>query len=241
MLKSILFSVVMTVGVLGAACNKPSELPLAGHNSWEWMLSTYVDGSGVVNYSAWRGQLDALKEVVQRMGMQAPGDNASRAEKMAYWINLYNASTVLLIVDNYPVSSIMDLDKGKVWDRKWIKVGDKLLSLNNIENDILRPQFQDPRIHFAVNCAAKSCPPLWNHAWTAANLEKTLDERTRLFINHPAYNEISPSAIRISKIFEWYAKDFGHIIDYINKYSKVKVNNDATISYIPYQWALNGR
>ena len=87
-------------------------------------------------------------------------------KKMAYWINVYNAFTIKMIVDNYPVSSITKLHGGKPWDVKWIELGEKKYSLNEIEHNILRPQFKDARIHFAVNCAAQSCPPILNKAWT---------------------------------------------------------------------------
>ncbi len=158
---------------------------------------------------------------------------------MAFWINAYNAFTVKLIVDNYPISSIMKLDNGKVWDRKWINIGGKTYSLNNIENDILRPQFKDPRIHFAVNCAAKSCPPLLNRAWTAANLESNFEKQARAFINNPEFNKISAKEVEVSKIFDWYASDFGNLIDYLNKYSSTKINANAKVKFREYDWALN--
>lgn len=158
---------------------------------------------------------------------------------MAYWINAYNAFTIKLIVENYPVSSITKLHNGNPWDVKWIKLSDKSYTLNNIENDILRPQFKDPRIHFALNCAAQSCPPLFNHAWTADNLNQTLDQRAKAFVNNPAYNKISKDAVQISKIFEWYAADFGNIINFLNQYSKTSISPNASIKYMEYNWDLN--
>ncbi len=211
------------------------------HVSWDNMLKQYVSANGVVDYTSWKTELGTLQKLVSEMGNSRPGVQASNAEKMAYWINLYNASTVLLILDNYPVRSIMDLDNGKVWDRKWITSGDETLSLNNIENDILRPKFKDARIHFAVNCAAKSCPPLLNSAWTASMLDETLDERVKAFINHPSYNKISPDAVKISRIFEWYKGDFGDLIGFLNKYSKIRINKQVRVAYIDYNWALNGK
>ena len=125
----------------------------------------------------------------------------SRNEKMAYWINLYNASTVQLILNNYPTSSIQNINGGKPWDKRWIKSGSKTYTLNEIENSILRPQFKDARIHFAVNCAAKSCPRLMNKAFTASNLNSLLDENARWFINNSTFNDISAKKVEISKIF----------------------------------------
>ena len=159
---------------------------------------------------------------------------------MAYWINAYNAFTVKLILDHYPVGSIMDIKSGKPWDWKWIKLGDKTYSLNEIEHQVLRPQFKDARIHFAVNCAARSCPPLLNRAWTAANLNNWLDQQAGKFINNAKYNQISAAGAKISKIFEWYAEDFGpNIIDYLNKFSRTAVKTGAPVTYLEYNWELN--
>jgi len=158
---------------------------------------------------------------------------------MSYWINAYNAFTVKLIVDNYPLKSITKLENGKPWDKKWIKLGGKTYSLNNIENDILRPTYKDARIHFAVNCAAKSCPPLLNKAWTSRNLESNFERQAKAFINNNTYNKIGGNEIEISKIFEWYAVDFGNIVKYVNKYASTKADAKAKVKYMEYNWDLN--
>ena len=150
-----------------------------------------------------------------------------------------SAFTVKLIVDNYPLESITKLHGGKPWDHKWIKLGDKTYTLNNIENDILRPQYKDARVHFAVNCAAKSCPPLLNRAWNKRNVSSYYEKQAKAFVNNSNYNKISADKVEISKIFEWYAADFGDLITYLNKYSKTKINPGAKISYIEYDWKLN--
>jgi hypothetical protein len=166
-------------------------------------------------------------------------DAWSKKEKLAYWINAYNAFTLKLVVDNYPTKSIMNFDGGKTWDVKRIQLGDKKYSLNNIENDIIRPQFKDPRIHFALNCAAKSCPPLWNRAYTAENLNATLEARTKAFINDPNFNTISASKASVSKIFEWYAADFGDLKKYLNKYAATQLKPSTTVTFNEYDWGLN--
>jgi hypothetical protein len=122
---------------------------------------------------------------------------------------------------------------------KRIKLANKKYSLNKIENEILRPQFKDPRIHFAVNCAAKSCPPLYNHAYTAENLETTLEARTKTFINNTKYNTLTSKSVKISRIFEWYSADFGNIQAFLNKYSNKKINSEASVEYNEYNWDLN--
>jgi hypothetical protein len=163
----------------------------------------------------------------------------SRVEKIAYWINAYNAFTIKLILDNYPTKSILNFDGGKTWDVRRIRLNDKKYSLNNIENDILRPQFKDPRIHFAINCAARSCPPLWNHAFTPENLSAALEARTSAFINDKKYNTLASTRAQISKIFDWYRTDFGDLKKFLNKYSDTKLKNTAAVEFNEYNWDLN--
>ncbi len=210
------------------------------HKAWNNLLTQYVSKSGEVQYKSLKAsRMAELEQYLKDLAATPVQKSWTKAQKMAYWINAYNAFTIKLILDNYPLSSITNLSGGKVWDKKWIKLGDKTYSLNNIENDILRPMYKDARIHFAVNCAAKSCPPLLNRAWTEVNLEPYLEAQAKRFINNPAYNQISADKVVISKIFEWYAGDFGNIVEYLNKYSKTKINADAKVSYQEYDWALN--
>lgn len=213
--------------------------PTPSHEAWDKLLQKYVSAEGKVNYKGFKEAKATLQQYLDSLSANPVQSNWTKAEKMAYWINAYNAFTVKMIVDNYPTSSIMKLHNGKAWDVKWIKIGDKTYTLNNIEHDILRPQFKDARIHFAVNCAAKSCPPILNRAWTADNLNKFLEQQSKAFINNSKYNKITADAVQISKIFEWYAVDFNNIIEYLNKYSTTKINTNAKVSYIEYDWALN--
>jgi len=143
-------------------------------------------------------------------------------------------------VDNNIPSSITNLDGGNTWKIKRVKIGSTTYSLSQIENSILIGQFGEGRIHFAINCAAKSCPPLWNRAFNSDNVQSMLTQRAREFINNPKYNTIKKRSAELSKIFEWYAKDFGNdIIAYINKYSAVQMIGSAKVSYREYDWALN--
>lgn len=209
------------------------------HSAFNALLQKNVSSSGKVNYQGFKAQKADLQKYLDDLAANTPSSEWGRKETMAYWTNAYNAFTIKLIVDNYPISSITKLENGKPWDKKWIKLGDKTYSLNNIENDILRPKYKDARIHFAVNCAAQSCPPILNKAWTAANLAANFEKQAKAFINNPKFNKISANSIEISKIFEWYAADFGNIIDYLNKYSTTKISADAKVSYMEYDWALN--
>lgn len=209
------------------------------HDLWNDLLKKHVSADGKVDYLGFKKDMAALESYLGGLTRNPVQDDWSRNEKMAYWINAYNAFTVKLILDNYPISSITKLDNGKTWDVKRITLGKNTYSLNNLENDILRPKFNDARIHFAVNCAAKSCPPLLNRAFMADKLDVQLEQQAKAFINNPKYNKISANEVQISKIFEWYAQDFGNIIEYLNKYSTTKINPNATVKYLEYDWALN--
>lgn len=209
------------------------------HDAFDQLLRKYVSASGKVNYAGFKKEEAILDTYLEALNKNAPANGWSKSKKMAYWINAYNAATIKLILKNHPVASITKLHGGKPWDHKWIPLGGKTYTLNNIENDILRPVYKDARIHFAVNCAAKSCPPLLNRAWTEGNLNRYLEKQTKSFVNDPKQNTISADAVEVSKIFEWYAVDFDNLIDYLNKYSDTKINPNAKISYKEYNWDLN--
>ena len=217
---------------------KRGELSLT-HTAWDSLLQQYVSESGQVNYKALKANPAVLVAYCQLLADHLPQENWSREEQLAYWINTYNAFTMKLIVDNYPTASILRFDGGKTWDVKRIVLGGKKYSLNQIENEIIRPQFKEPRIHFALNCAAKSCPPLYNHAYTAANLDTVLETRARQFINNPDYNTLSANKATVSKIFDWYGADFGDLKKYLNRYAKTPLKSTATITFKEYDWNLN--
>ncbi len=210
------------------------------HSTWNTLLSKNVSSSGKVNYKAFKANQSELDKYLSHLSSNAPTSSWSSNEKLAYWINAYNAFTVKLIIDNYPLKSITDLDKP--WDKKFINIGGKEYSLNDIEHNILRKEFNDPRIHFGIVCASYSCPQLLNKAYTANSVNALLDIQAKRFINDKTRNVISPTKVQLSEIFNWFKDDFtkqGSIIDYINKYSVISVNADADISYLKYSWALN--
>lgn len=209
------------------------------HVGLDSLLQKYVSATGKVNYKGLKSDKEALYAYCQLLSDNPAQDAWSKEEKMAYWINAYNAFTLKLVVDNYPTKSIMNFDGGKTWDVKRVKLGDKKYSLNQIENEILRPQFKDARIHFAINCAAKSCPPLWNRAYTAEKLDSALEARTRAFVNDQNFNTLTTSKASVSKIFEWYAADFGDLKKYLNKYADIQLKSSAAVSFNEYDWGLN--
>ena len=214
-----------------------SVIAQPSHESFNTLLKKYVSADGKVNYKNFKSDKAALDSYIKTLSDNAPQDNWSKNNKMAYWINAYNASTIKLILQNYPLSKITDLDGGKTWDVKRLSFGGKKLSLNDIENNILRPM-GDARIHFAINCAAKSCPPLFNEAFTAENLNDCLELRTKQFINSSA-NTLKSNEIKVSKIFDWYGKDFNDVATFVSKYANTKVNKTAKVVFADYDWRLN--
>lgn len=208
-------------------------------NLWDELLGTYVTPGGHVNYEGFK-QDKNFQKCLDLFTSQGPQDSWTRDQKMAYWINVYNAFTVKLIVDHYPLESIKDIEEP--WDIALINIDGKSYTLNNVEHDILRPDFKDPRVHFAVNCASFSCPVLHNEAIRAESLNSTLDTLTKNFLNDIHRNRISSRKAEISKIFEWFKDDFatvGGVRKFIEEYRGSKINPDLELTYIPYDWKLN--
>ena len=218
---------------------EPKKVTSIAHTIFDGLLKKHVSSTGKVNYKGLKSAESTLDEYLGTLEKTIVKDLNGRNEKMAFWINAYNAYTIKLILKNYPLKSITDLHGGKPWDVKWIKLDDRTLSLNNIENDILRPKYKDPRIHFAVNCAAKSCPALLNKAWTPSNLESSFANQTKNFVNNTNFNKISKKKVELSKIFEWYGEDFGNLVNFLNKYTSTEINSNAKIEFVEYDWSLN--
>lgn len=209
------------------------------HKSWDRLLNSFVDDNGNVDYLGFKKESEALNQYLEQLGNNMVNENWSGEKKLAYYINLYNAATVKLILDNYPLASITDINKP--WDKKWIKQGGELLSLGEIEHKILR-KMNEPRIHFAINCASYSCPKLLNEAYTEDKLDKQLIKAAKDFVNDPSRNIISENKAELSKIFKWYKKDFennGSLRVYLNQYLKSPINPDTKIEYLKYNWNLN--
>jgi hypothetical protein len=209
------------------------------HASWDTILKTHVNNDGDVNYKAINANQEPLSNYLEFLSQNPPKDSWSKNEKLSYWINAYNAFTIKLIIDNYPIKSIKDIKQP--WDKKFFKIGDAAMSLNDIEHEILR-KMNEPRIHFAIVCASYSCPKLQNEAFTAENLEDQLVDATKVFLADKNRNEISENSIKISKIFDWFSKDFkqnGSLIDFLNQYTEITISSNAKKRFKDYNWALN--
>lgn len=204
------------------------------------LLKKYVSASGNVNYSEIKADHNALNTILKEFEDNYPEKNWSNNEKLAYWINAYNIFTIKLIVDNYPTTSITKITT-EPWKKKFINLRGTTISLNHIENEIIRKEFNEPRIHFALNCASKSCPVLLNTAYTSDNLQSKLTSQTKRFLNDTSKNKFDNKNIYISKIFDWYKEDFtqnGTVIDFINKYRTEQLSSPK-INFTEYSWDLN--
>ena len=202
------------------------------------LLKKYVSSGGNVNYASIKANRSELDAIINEFKETSLESSWSKNQKLAYYINAYNAFTIKLIVDNYPTSSITKLAGGKPWDKKFVTLGSKTVTLNHLENSIIRKQFNEPRIHFALNCASKSCPILLNKAYTADNLNIMLTSQTKKFLNDTSKNNFSNKEAQISKIFDWYGEDFPDVMGFIKKYHPLDYDPKKT-TYLEYSWDLN--
>lgn len=227
------------------------------HSAWDQLLQTYVvaseDGIHRVRYGAWKQSgRPLLDRYLARLSATAIS-SYSRTEQLAFWINLYNALTVRVILDHYPVSSIREINLSQGWFTKgpWktavTRVEGVPLSLDDIEHRILRPIWRDPRLHYAVNCASISCPNLLRAAFRADNTETLLEEAARTYINHPRGLTWEGDGWVASKIYRWFGTDFGeseaeriaHLAAYANPERAAALRASPRIDAYRYDWSLN--
>lgn len=212
------------------------------HQLWDELLLKHVSENGNVNYKSFKTEYKKLLTYIHILNLMFSNetfDSLSKDEKLAFWINAYNAMTVDLILRHYPLKSIKDIKNP--WDQRHWKLGNKWFNLNEIEHKILR-KMNEPRIHFAIVCASVSCPKLPNKAFTASNIENQLTEATKEFLSDSTKNNITKNNLELSKIFQWFAKDFkqnGNLIDFLNRYSEIQISAKAKKSYKIYDWGLN--
>jgi len=228
---------------------KPGSKP-PSHVTWDVLLHRHVSATGKVDYRGFRKDSLLLNPYLDSLSRHPPDPQVwSREEQLAYWINAYNAFTVKLIVDHYPVKSIQDLHPkpyvplvNTVWHIPFFRIGDLDFNLDRIEHAILRKQFDEPRIHFAIVCASVSCPPLRNEAYVPEKIDAQLGSQARTFINDPTRNQLQPNYVRISRIFNWFTGDFTRkesLIAFLNRYAAVKIKPGAQVDYLDYNWDLN--
>jgi hypothetical protein len=210
------------------------------------LLKTYVSSEGNVDYKGLRKNRALLDLYLKHLEKTVPGKKWSASKAKSFWINAYNAYTIKLILDSYPLKKITDIKrKGRnAWKIPFAVIGKKTYSLDYIEHKILRRWHDDARIHVAINAASKSGPRFANFAFTSKNIEPMLELLMKEFINDATKNKISSAKVEVSKMFEWYQEDFTleqSLVDYINKYSDTQVNDGAEVVYLEYDWNLNGK
>ncbi len=237
--------------------HNPDASDKIDHGAWGDFLEHYLmTGSDGVNRIAYgrvlpedRAVLDGYVEDLSKVAIS----DYARPEQMAYWINLYNALTVQVIIDHYPIESIRDIDispglfSDGPWGKKLITIEGERVALDDIEHQILRPIFQDPRIHYAVNCASIGCPNLQTMPFEADLLDRQLDDAAIEFVNHRRAVEIGGGEVTASSIFTWFEEDFGgddrgvvaHLKAYAAPDLAMKLEAISRIDDYEYDWRLN--
>lgn len=221
------------------------------HQPWDALLKKHVK-HGIVDYKGFKTDVKALDAYLDTLNKTSV-DAFSREEKLAFWINAYNAFTIKLILNHYPTKSIRDISRP--WKKKIWKAAGKTVSLDHIEHKILRKQLKEPRIHFAIVCASIGCPKLQDFAFVPGKLEAQLDLAAGYFFASPKYfwveDDDDRAIVHISKIFKWFGKDFGDSkkekVVFMLKYTKekntaiLKKYTSYKFKYLDYDWNLNGR
>ena len=255
-----------TLGAMSGLAITLAARPLSAETSdgaFDALLAKYVkpggDGVNRVDYARWQASaqhLTSLHDYISYLAARTPS-KMPRNDAFAFWVNLYNAITLKVVLDRYPVSSIRDIKSEGLFDPKayigpWrtkrVTVEGQSYSLDNIENDILRSGFKDPRVHYAINCASYGCPNLRAKAWTGAALDADLETAARDFINHPRGVTVLPgNRLRVSSIYKWFNADFGGgdagVLAHLRKYAgpalATALTSQPAIAEDAYDWSLN--
>ena len=223
------------------------------HELFDQVLQKYVNSQGRVDYAALKNNPGTFESYLNLLAVNAPSDKAPFQAGLAFWINAYNALTIKGVLDHYPTTSVRKIKLfGGFFSRIKFQVGGRSYTLDNIEHDIIRYEFGDPRIHFALVCASLGCPTLENRAFVPETLEKRLDNTTAKFINNPEKVRLDREngVLHLSQIFEWYAEDFedthGSVINFILEYlpeadAAFLKKEEVQIQYFKYDWSLNAQ
>jgi hypothetical protein len=251
---------------LAAICALVFAVPALADPSdaaFDALLTRYVVGGpdriNRVDYRRWKAapsDVASLDAYIRQLAARTPS-KLPRDEAFAFWCNLYNAITLKVVLDRYPVASIRDIKSDGLldpkaytgpWRTKRITIEHRSYSLDDIEHEVLRPVFKDPRVHYALNCAAHGCPNLRNKAWVAATLAADLDRAARDYVNHPRGVTLLPgNRLRVSSIYKWFAEDFGatdaNKIAHLRRYAAPRLAealaSNTTIAEDGYDWSLN--
>jgi len=219
------------------------------HSAFDALLRKYVDADGWVDYAGLKRESARLRAYIDALAA-APFGKLGRDEKLALLINAYNAFTLQLILEHYPLKSIRDIPAARRWnDVRW-KIGPLTVSLDQIEHEQIRPKFREPRIHFALVCAAVGCPKLRNEAYTAARLDAQLDDQMRYAHTHDRWFHYDPqqNVLYLTRLYKWYGGDFkqvaGSVLEFAARYAPdlrraLDAGRKPTIRWLEYDWKLN--
>ncbi len=223
------------------------------HELFDQVLRKYVNPQGLVDYAGLKSDSGTLESYLNLLAVNAPSDKATFQTGLAFWINAYNALTIKGVLDHYPTTSVRKVKLfGGFFSRIKFQVGGRSYTLDNIEHDIIRYDFSDPRVHFALVCASLGCPILESRAFVPETLEKRLDNATANFINNPEKVRLDREngVLHLSQIFEWYTEDFedthGTVINFISEYlpevdAAFLKEEEVEIQYLEYDWSLNAQ
>lgn len=250
-LKALFLGALLTIMmVVGAANGVATAKAGAGvdHSLFGELLQKYVK-NGKVNYAGFQSEeakLDQYLDLLETVDIKM----LSRDDQFAFYANAYNAWTIKLILGKYPkIKSIKSLGVFNTgpWKKNVVRLKGETVSLDHVEHDILRPRFKDPRVHFAINCAAKSCPPLRSEAYLGEILNQQLDDSTRSFINDPESYRLEGNNLYVSRIFKWFSEDFSDgALAFFQKYAegefkeKLDKSGKINVKFLKYDWSLNG-
>ena len=238
---------ILTTLLLTAVGSRAAEE--INNRIWADLLEKYVD-DGAVDYAGFQRDEEKLNRYLKELASMDP-QQLSRDAQYAFYVNVYNAWTIKLILSAYPdVESIKELGSlfKTPWEKPIVELATGTFTLDDIEHKILRPQFKDPRIHFVVNCASISCPPLQSEPYTAEKLNDQLEDATRRFLNHPNSYRLEGTSFYVSRLFKWYGEDFnndalGFYLQYADDDLKARLQaagEKITIKFLKYDWGLNG-
>ena len=239
-----------------AEASKAEVAPPLPQDEWAQVLAkfTSLDPQNLVRFDygalqASKADTALLANYIEELSQEKPSA-MPRNEAMAYWANLYNALTVQVVAQNYPVKSIRNIKSGRrkgPWKRKLVNVEGKDLTLDNIEHDIMRPTYKTPLVHYMVNCASLGCPNLKTSPWQAETLEADMEAAARAYINSSRGVVFNKNKVQASRIYRWFKKDFGnsesgvlaHLMKYADADLQTRLKDRSKIDKYGYDWALN--
>lgn len=215
--------------------------PTIDYTAYDALLKATVNERGEVNYRRLVQRRDELRSLVQEFLNSDPTALQSQDEKLAFYINVYNAVTLYQVTLHYPIGSVMYNFPGGEFFKNTFPLGSKTIYLDYLQKDILQKEFKNPYIHFAINCASASCPILENRAWQAQGLQARLKAAARRYLGDPRYARYDSASLTLylSELFKWYPEDFGNPIAFYNKVTGKKIPLGAQVHYLPYDWSLN--